>query len=83
MRIGVCFLGVVNPWLLQMHNDFDTLSSTVDDLQLDAQVIDRRYREFFKVRDKCTELGSAPQHLIHFDVHATRPTFVVLEFPEQ
>ena len=57
------------------HLDFDKRLSTVDDLQLEAQVIDCRYRELFKVHDECTELGFAVHHLIHLDVHSTRPIF--------
>ena len=61
--------GVANPCLLQMDSYFEKLISAVDDLQLDAQVIDRRHRYFFKVHDECTGLGSAVQHFIDFDVH--------------
>ena len=61
--------------ILQMHSDIYKLFSTVDDLQLDAHVIDRSYRELFKVHEECTELGSAVRRLINFDVHATGPFF--------
>ena len=61
-----------------MHCDVDRLLSTVDDLQLDAQVIDRRYKELFKEHNERTLLGAAVQHFTHFDVHAARPNLLSL-----
>ena len=45
---------LASPWLFQMHQDFDKLLSVVDDLSLDANVIDQRFRAMFSTHEPDT-----------------------------
>ena len=66
---------VASPWLFQMHQDFDKLFSVVDDLSLDANVIDQRFGAMFSKHEPDTQMYEAISHLAHFGLHSTRPIF--------
>ena len=51
---------VASPWLFQMHQDFDTLFSVVDDLSLDANVIDQRFGAMFSTHESDTHRCMRP-----------------------
>ena len=68
-------IGAAHPWLLQLHTDFDFLFDKVDDLSLDANIIDGRYFCLFSsaAAEADVQIQLAVEHVRDFDLSAIKP----------